>query len=113
MSDPFEVIYTGVLPVLTEVRLYDSAISHVRQEHPEVPIYLPCIFTAVQTAIIKPTHVEASYGNSVVFVDADTTDASGNPLRIPIKIVDGTSGRIKTFYFASTSGVRNVVWERA
>ena len=97
---------------LEEIRLYEHTLEHIRQEHPEVPILLPMLQSAVESAVMRPTHVEQSYGNSYVFVDATSTNHSGDPLRVPVKAVTGTSGRVRTAYFASTTSARNVVWRR-
>lgn len=112
MSD-YKVIKTNVIPRFTEVRLYDETVEHVREGHPEVPLELPCVQTAVENAISNPTHVENSHANSVVFVDAHTTNRSGDPLRVPVKgIADTTSGRVKSVYFASTSSLVDPIWRR-
>jgi len=87
--------------------------DHIRENHPEVPIHLPSIQTAVESAIANPSHVEASYGNSYIFVDQGSTNKSGDPLRVPVKMIDGTSsGRVKTAYFASTESQKPIVWSR-
>jgi hypothetical protein len=96
----YKVISTSVFSGLTLVRLYDETIEKVEIEHSEIPVRLRCIQAAVENAIIEPTHIERSYGHSYVYTDATTTNASGDPLRVPIKVVEGTSGRVKTFYFA-------------
>lgn len=111
MTD-YKVISTNILSSLTEVRFYEETVSHVKEEHPEVPIELPCVASAVEGAIKNPTHVESSYGNSVIFVDAGTTNKAGEPLRVPVKHVAGTSGRIKTVYFASGNSTPNVIWRK-
>lgn len=111
-STDIKVIETGVLDTLTTVHLYDETIVKVATKHPEVPAELPCMVTAVETAISSPTHVEASHSNSFVFVDAGTTNKSGDPLRVPVKVVDGTSGRVKSFYFATPEGEREIIWRR-
>jgi hypothetical protein len=108
----FKVIFTGILPNVTEVRLYDETITKVTDDHLEIPIGLPCIDTAMTKAICNPTHVEGSYGNSVVYVDAETTNVSGDPFRVPVKIVSGTSGRVKSFYFASSNSTGKIIWSR-
>lgn len=60
-----------------------------------------------------PYYVEKSYNDSFVFVDAGSTNFSGDPLRIPIKqIVGTTSGRVKTFYYAATSDTADIIWRR-
>jgi hypothetical protein len=113
MSDEFTLIKTTVFSGVTDVRFYDETLEHIREEHPDIPILLPSIYGAVSQALINPTHIEASYKNSYVFVDAESTDASGGPLRIPVRIVEGTSGRVTTVYFAETTGDRTVVWRRS
>jgi len=105
-------IRTYVIPTLDEVRLYEDTVDHVKAEHPEIPAELPSLVDAAIIAISHPTHVENSYGGSVVFVDVTTTNASGDPLRVPVKRVSGTSGRARTYYFASANGVRDILWRR-
>jgi hypothetical protein len=100
MSD-YKTIPTSVIPALTSVRLYGETVEKVRVDHPEVPVLLPCVMTAIERTIENPTHVEKSYNNSYVFQDADSQNKSGDPLRVAVKIIDGTSGRVKSFYFAS------------
>jgi hypothetical protein len=93
--------------------VYNETIKHVEEEHPEIPANLPCIQTAVENAIIDPTHIELSYENSFVYTDAATTNASGDPLRIPIKGIEGTSsGRVKSFYFAAPPTEADVIYRR-
>ena len=117
MSDnetDYRTIYTNVIPEVDTVRFYQETIVHVKAQHPEVPIELPCVDTAVSKAIAEPTHVESSYSNSFVFVDAGSTNRSGDPLRVPVKIIEGTtSARVKTVYFASTEADNNVIWRRS
>jgi len=111
MSDEFTLIKTTVFSGVTEVRFYSDTLPHIL-EHEEIPILLPSVFGSIEQTIINPTHIESSYRNSYVFVNAETTNWSGDPLRIPVKIIEGTSGLLKTVYFASSSGVPNIVWRR-
>lgn len=113
MSDEFTLIKTAVFSGVTDVRFYDDTIEHIKENHPEVPILLPSIYSGVERCLLQPTHIEGSYGNSYVFVDAQSTNASGDPLRVPVKIVEGTSARVKTVLFASSSGTPNIVWRRS
>lgn len=115
MTGRYTLIKTTVFPGVDEVRFYDETLDHILEEHPEVPILLPSIFKAVQQTIANPTHIETSTtrANSFVFVDAQTTDAVGGHLRIPVRMVAGTSGRITTTYFAEITGNRNIVWRRS
>ena len=113
MSD-FKIIITSVIPEVTSVRFYDETVLHVKEEHPEVPIELPSIEGAVNTTLTAPTQIERSHSNSYVFVHDGMTNKSGDPLRVPVKMIDGTtSGRIRTVYFASKeTPVQSIVWRR-
>jgi hypothetical protein len=94
------------------VRLYEETVEHILEEHPEVPVLLPVVQAAVEQAVVRPTHVEKSYGNSYVFVDQDSTNQAGDPLRVPVKVVGQGSGRVRTAYFATTTAPAIVVWRR-
>lgn len=111
MSD-YAVISTRVVPAITEVRLYASTVEHVRERHPEIPAELPSIRSAVEKAISEPTHVERSHTGSYVYVDAGSTNRSGDPLRVVVRRIEGTSGRVATFYFASAENPGKVVYRR-
>jgi hypothetical protein len=109
----FVLMKTTAIPAVAEVRLYADTEQHIREEHPEVPLDLPSVHGAIKKAVEAPTHVEISYANSYVYVDGTSTNASGDPLRVPVKIVANTSARVKTAYFAATPAGANVVWRRA
>jgi hypothetical protein len=94
------------------VRLYEETIVYIIEGNPEVPFGLPSFTHAISGAITLPTHVEKSYGSSYVFVDSESTNASGDPLRVPVKLVEGTSGRVTTAFFATTRGPREIIWRR-
>jgi hypothetical protein len=105
---------TAVIPAITEVRLYAETEQHIRDDHPEVPVDLPSVHGAIQKAVETPTHIEQSYSNSYVYVDAGSTNASGDPLRVPVKVIsETTSARAKTAYFASTPAGATVIWRSA
>jgi hypothetical protein len=109
----FRTFRTGVLPQITNVRLYDETIDHVKAQHPEVPAHLPSMILAVENTLINPTHNEKSRSNSYVYVDDQTTNASGDPFRIPVKVIDATSALVRTFFFASTRvSTEAIVWRR-
>ena len=109
----FKVISTSVIREVATVRIYEETIVHVKEEHPEVPIDLPSIEGAVAAAISEPTHIERSHSNSYVFVHDGMTNKSGDPLRVPVKIIEGTSGRVRTVYFASREApAQSIVWRR-
>ena len=111
-DDPYRVIKTNVLPQLTEVRLYEDTVEKIARGHREVPIELPMMQDAIATAVANPTHVESSYRGSYVYVDAESTNASGDPLRVPVKPIEGTSGRVRSAFFASSEDNPEIVWRR-
>jgi hypothetical protein len=117
MDDGDPLIHVVTVTAITEVatvHLYESTLLHVEVEHPEVRPLLPSIVAAVTTAISNPTRVEHSRPTSYVFVDETTTNAEGYPLRVAVRPVPGTnSGRVTTFYFASTEDVPSVIYRRA
>jgi len=108
----FTLIRTKVIGGLTEVRFYDDTITKIRRGHPEVPVELPSILSAAARAITHPSRVEQSHSNTYVYVDASTTNASGDPLRVPVRLVRGTSGRVTSVYFASRPATAYVIWRR-
>lgn len=111
--DDYTRILTAAFPLVREVRLYRETLMHVMREHPEVPIELPSLTAAVERALQYPAYVELGHSNSYVFVDEGSTNRSGDPLRIPVKIISGASARVKTVYFAAAAGVpRTIVWRR-
>jgi hypothetical protein len=109
----YKLIKTTIIPAVTEVRFYTDTVEKIKEGHPEVPIELPSIMDAAEKAIVAPTHIETSYGNSYVYVDAESTNVSGDPLRVPVKMVTGSSARVKSVYFASTESEHNVIWRRS
>lgn len=103
-SDGYAVIDTNARPDITEVRLYEETIDHVKEAHAgQFPSDLPSIVGAVGDALRNPTETQDSYNNSVEYVDSNTLNANGHPLRVFVRRVDDTtSARLKTFFFAGT-----------
>ena len=112
MSDNHRRILTNVIPAITEVLLYEETIEHVIQNHPEF-ILLPSIIQAVERTVVNPTSVFQRSASTFVYSDDNTTNHSGDPLLVPVKVVQGTSGRVRTFYFASTENFANVIWRKS
>lgn len=108
----YTLIATAVIPELTEVRLYDETVDKVRRGHPEVPAHLPSLVAAVTNALANPALVERIDGGNYVYIDTGTTNASGDPLRVPVKRIARSSGRVKSFYFASSERAARVVWRK-
>jgi hypothetical protein len=107
----FTVIKTTAVSAVSEVRLYEETIDHLVDGHPEVPFGLPSLIEAVGTAVADPAQVERGHAGSYVYVDFSSTNASGDPLRVPVKPVSGTSARVQTAYFA-TAERPDVIWRR-
>lgn len=107
-------VITTVINEVQMVAIYPETIHHIIRNHPEIGrnAELPSILHAIETTLTNPSRVERSYNNSFVFVDQNSTNASGEPLRVPVKLVVGTSARMKSAYFASTQGSRDVIWTR-
>jgi hypothetical protein len=95
-------IKTSAVPAVTDVLLYEETVAKVVVGHPEVPIELPSMAEAVKKAIINPTRTQQNRARSVVYIDDATTNAGGDPLIVPCRIVEGTSARVTSIYFASS-----------
>jgi hypothetical protein len=106
----FKVIHTKVFPGVAEARIYQDTIKHIRKNHPEIPVELPSFQQAIENAIIYPSWIETSRPNTYVFVDKRSSNRSGDPLRVPVKIVFGTSGRVLTAFFASSPSQSVMLW---
>ena len=61
----------------------------------------------------NPTSVFQRSASTFVYSDDKTTNHSGDPLLVPVKVVQGTSGRVRTFYFASTENFATVIWRKS
>jgi hypothetical protein len=111
---PILVITVTSISEVATVHLYGDTLLHVEDHHPEVQPLLPSIIAAVEAAIIGPSSVEQDRPNTYVFVDENSTNAEGDPLRVAVRLVPNTqrSARVTTFYFASTEYVPNVVYRR-
>lgn len=83
----YKTITVTVIPAITQVRIYEETVAHVREQHPEIPVELPSILYALEETIRNPTHIELSRANSYVFVNFFATNKSGDPLRAPVKII--------------------------
>ena len=109
----FTLIRTAIIRNVTEVRFYDDTIKKIRLAHPEVPIELPSILSAVARAIMYPSRVEQSHSNTYVYVDVNSTNSSGQPLRVPVRLVSGTSGRVTSVYFARGPAASFIIWRKS
>jgi len=107
----YHIVKTAAFPLITEVRIYDETLDHIRENHPEVPIDFPSLMDGLSNTICHPTHVESGKRtDTFVFVSVENTNASGDPFRVPIKVIEGTSGLLKTAFFATPENPLPVVW---
>jgi hypothetical protein len=120
-DDPHVVIPTSATPQVTEVRVYDSTFTHIGEQHGAQLgsafthvgerhgvelgsiLRLPAMSQAITSAIESPTHIEPGNPGSLKFVDTASTNIEGEPLKLLVKVVSGTSGRLQTLYFAPLS----------
>ena len=109
MSEDFQSFQTNIIPAITEVRLYKSTIQHVIEHHEEF-LVLPSIIQAVGDTVVNPTRVAQREKDVFVYTNGNTTNRSGKPLQVPVKIVQGTSARVRSFYYASTTISDTVIW---
>lgn len=110
---PYRAFTTNIIPQVTEVRLYPETVEKVAANHTEITTGFSVIEDTIEQVLTSPSHVEKSYNNSYVFVDKKLTNASGDHFRLPVKVVDGTSARIKSFYFATPNSTTNVIWNES
>lgn len=112
MADGYSTISLAAWPGLTRVRLYDSTLRHIAEEHAEFERQLPSLRLGLETAIANPISIHDSTtdpGGSVV-IASDAFTYFGDPVHIPIRMVAGTSGRVVTAYFASSVYSGRLLW---
>ena len=97
----FDAIQTNIIPEVTHVRLYLDTSRHIRERHPEVA--LSAGMTTIVDTIENPTEVYSSSTDphgSYIYVSKNNT-LEDHPLTVPVKVVEGTSARVKTAYYNS------------
>ena len=112
MADRYSTIAVAAWPGLTRVRLYDSTLQHIAEEHAEFQRQLPSLRLGLETAIANPISIFDSTtdpGGSVV-IESDAFTYFGDPVHIPIRMVAGMSGRVVTAYFDSSVYSGRLLW---
>ena len=110
-DDEYTVLPLSGEPWLTEARFYEETWEHIAEEHPEFRLLLPSHRAGLEAAISDPTIIFASRTDperSVVVV-SDAFTYFDDPVVVPIRHVAGTSGRVVTAYFSSTTS-GDVLW---
>jgi hypothetical protein len=102
---PFRTITSGRIVAVTEVHLYEETWKKIIEGHPE--FRLPSLYEAVVACVeSRATDVYISATrpeDSLVYVDAATTNIHAQPLRVPVRLYAGTtSGWITSAYFATS-----------
>lgn len=112
-SSPFKSIQSTIIPNLQEILFYESALAHLVEGHPE--FLLPSLHRAIESAVsitATSVHVSSTSPSSVIFVDSNTTNRRGQPLRVPVKLLGNSTGSIKTAYFASSKSPDVEIWRK-
>jgi len=115
-SDDFRVVTVTCISQVTEVRVYEETAKHVLDRHPEISrtfVGIPTFDAAIDKALTDPTYVGRSHSNSYVFVDEDSTNWAGEPLRIPVKVfANTTSAHVKTVFFGTSEEGDDLVYKK-
>jgi hypothetical protein len=102
-EDILNVFTSLILQNVQQILLSKETLNHILEDH---SIFgLPSIEAAIGSAVtVSATSVHQSRTNyrSVVFVDSNSTNIYGEPLRVPVKIVGNNTGFITSAYFASS-----------
>lgn len=111
VDEHFVTYSTDVISEVTDVRFYEDTVKKIRMGHREVPVGYPSINAAIVEGLTNPTHIESRKPGHYLFVDSTSTNQSGDAMRMPLKVIEGTSARLQSVYFASTSeDGSNVIW---
>ncbi len=112
MGDDYTVILIPGSSSLTEVRLYDETWDYIAAQHPEFKMQLPSQRAALEDAVANPTTIHASTTDpekSVVIV-SDSFTYFGDPVVVPVRRVEGTSGRVTAAYFSGSTYPGRILW---
>lgn len=105
------IFSSQILSDVQQIVLSQETWDHILKDH---GIFgLPTFQTAIENAVtISATTVHQSRTNprSVVFVDANSTNIHGEPLRVPVKIVGNSTGFITSAYFAASKSHGDEIW---
>ena len=97
----FRIIETTVIPEVTHVRLYQDTIDKVVEEHEFGEGLTKAPVNMIEDTVKNPTAVYASTGYPTGnYIYSSTSNTfEGNPCNVPVKVVEGTSARVKTAIF--------------
>ena len=111
-DDGYQIIRTAAISQITVVRYYPETVQHIVEEHPEFAGELPSVMQAISDTVANPTMVyRSNTAASTSFVFCSSQNTFGDlSMYVPVKVVTGTSGVLKTAYFSGS--VRGeLIWE--
>jgi hypothetical protein len=111
-DDPFIIIPTTAISQVGEVRLYEQQLKVLLEKHPELALPFQTPRESISNTVAQPTHVYESAtnpGGSFIYISTRNT-YENNPLVVPIKVIDGTSGRVQTAYYSERTGGGALLW---
>ena len=100
---------------LKYVRFYPETITHIAEEHPEIPsslLQLPSVLRSILSAVEKPTSVYESRspaGNSLVFASTECR-YEDRALYVPVRRITENSARVATAYYSSSEYKGALIW---
>lgn len=111
-NDPLIGEFFTPYPEVDRVRLYTSTFEgHIAEDHREV--YENVGLKGIELTVSNPDFVySGSNTRSVVFERNNVFE--GKNLQVPVKIVKGTSGRIRTAFLTRTSKTKpyEIIWRK-
>ncbi len=113
-GDPYREISSNALPEVTIVRLYASTEQKIETEHEFGDGLTQAPIDMVVDTISNPTDVYASTGypeGNYIFTSVNNT-YGGNRCIVPVKVIEGTSARVKTALFTECPA-GNLIWSKS
>ena len=109
-SKVIKVVTSGVPELYPDVNIYDTTLEHIKDDHPEEFSHLDIVYQTIE----KPHRVHKSKTNprSVILINEECTSASGDPLRVPIKVISATEAIMSTAYFSSSTDQGPLLWSK-
>jgi hypothetical protein len=110
---PGKLITTNIVPVLREILLADDTWAHIQKQHPEFKKH-NWLYDAVVETLIAPTsvHQSTTRADSLVFLNVETTNESGDALKVPVGLKPEQIGFVRTAYFSGSKSPGILIWSK-
>jgi hypothetical protein len=107
------IFRSNIIADVDEIILSEETWQHIVANHPMMgfPSFEAAIIACV-TSAATTVHQSRTNPRSLVYVDANSTNIHGNPLRVPVKRMESNSGYIATAVFASSESPGVVLWRK-